>query len=154
MSVIETNPIAIRTIRRPEDAVEYLAAYLAIGRLGIEYIAKYDEPLLPKYPAIQIMSGPMQKELHGTHTWLLTIRAEIFVFHAKMTQSRQTRSRDDLLLATKVVDYVEQDISLGNKVVAGWVENEIPGARPPATEKGAAVISTRLTWSCTNEARF
>jgi hypothetical protein len=154
MSVLETNPLAISTIRRPEDCVEFLAAYIELGSLGFEYIAKYDEPLLPVYPAVQIMSGPMQKDLHGTHTWLLTIRAEIFVFHARMTQSRQTRSRDDLLLATKLVDYLERDISMGDKIIAGWVEAEIPGARPPSNNKGAAVISTRLTWSCTNEARF
>jgi hypothetical protein len=154
MAVIETNPIAISVLRRPEDAVEFLAAYIALGRLGFEYIARYDEPLLPKYPAVQIMSGQLQKDLHGTHTWLLTIRAEVYVFHAKMTESRQTRSREDLLLATKLVDYLERDITLGDRVIAGWVESEQPGARPPATAKGAAVISTRLLWSCTNEARF
>lgn len=154
MSAVETNPLAIGVFRRPEDVVEFLAAYIEIGHLGIEYIAKYDEPLLPKYPAVQVMSGGLEKALHGTHTWLLTIRAEIFVFHGKMTESRQTRSRNDLIIATKVVDWLEKDITLQDRVIAGWVENEVPGARPPMTGKGAAIISTRLTWTCTNEARF
>lgn len=154
MSVIETNPLAISVLRRPEDVVEFLAAYIGIGSLGFEYIAKYDEPLLPKYPGVQILGGQLTKELHGTHTWLLTMRAEIFVFHARMTDSRQVRTRDDLLLATRLVDYLEHDISLGDKVIAGWVEDEVPGARPPLSNKGAAIISTRLAWSCTNEARF
>lgn len=154
MSVLETNPLALTNIIRPEDVIEFLAVYLEVANLGFQYIAKYDEPLLPRYPAVQIMSAPVQKELHGTHTFLLTLRAEIFVFHAKMTESRQTRSREDLELATKVVNYLEGDLSLGNRIIAGWVESETPGARPPTSPKAPPVISTRLSWSGTNEARF
>lgn len=142
------------TIERPEDVVEFLSDYLKDSSLPIEYVAKYDEPLLPKYPAVLVMSGQMQKDLHGTHTWLLTLRAEIYVMHAKMTVSRATRNYEDLVLATQIVNYLERDLTLGRKIIAGWVENETPGAMPPRSAKGAAIVSTRLMWAGTTEARF
>lgn len=141
-------------ITRPEDIVEFLADYLKASTLPLAYVAKYDEPRMPDYPAVQIIPGPYTKELYGTHTWLLTLRADLFVMHAKMTSSRESRSREDLELATKVVAYVERDLSFGRKIIAGWVTNEQPFSIPPRSEKGAAVISTRLSWAGTTEARF
>lgn len=144
----------IPRIERPEHVVEYLAGYLADSTLPLEYVAKYDEPLLPQYPAALVMSAQFTKEVHGTHTWLLTLRADIYVMHALMTESRATRNLSDLQLATKIVAYLEQDMKLGGRLIHSWVENEIPGAMPPRGEKGAAVVSTRLSWQGIAEARF
>lgn len=146
--------LAIQTITRPEDVVEFLAGLLDDSPLPLEYVAKYDEPLLPKYPAALVMSAPLQKEIHGTHTFLLTLRAEIYVMHAKMTEARSTRNREDLKLATQIVAYLENDMSLGRRLVASWVESETPGAMPPRTAKGATVVSTRLAWQGIAETRF
>lgn len=143
----------ITTITRPEDVIEFLSEYLKESSIPFEYVAKYDEPLLPAYPAALVMPGPLTKELHATHTWLLTLRADIYVMHARMTEKRETRSYNDLQLATQVVNYLERDLSLGRRIVAGWVEGEVPGAMPRAV-KGAAVISTQLRWTGTTEARF
>lgn len=147
-------PIAqITSILRPEDVVEFLAGYLEDSSIPIEYVAKYDDPLMPKYPAVLIMSAPYTKELHATHTWAITLRAEIYVMHADMSSGRATRNKEDLELATEIVAYLEKDLKLGNRLIHSWVENETPGAMPPRG-KGAAVVSTRLTWQGITEARF
>lgn len=146
--------VAPALLLRPEDVVEFISGYLSDSSLPIEYVAKYDEPLLPRYPAVLVMSGRYQKELHATHTWLLTLRAEIYVMHAKMTVDRATRNYEDLVLATQIVSYLERDLSFGRKIIAGWVEDEAPGAMPPRSSKGAAIVSTRLLWAGTTEARF
>lgn len=149
-------PIVTPTvISRPEHVVEFLSDLLKdASSLGLAYVAKYDEPLLPEYPAALVMAGPMQKEIHATHTWLLTLRAEIYVMHARLTTDRATRNYEDLVLATQIVNFLERDLSFGRKIVAGWVESETPGAMPPRVSKGAAIVSTRLLWAGTTEARF
>lgn len=149
MPIVTTEPFT-----RPEHVIEFLAGYLSDSTIPLEYVAKYDEPLLPQYPAAQILSGPMEKSVHGTRTFLLTFRAEIYVMHGKMTESRATRNLRDLQLATQVVAYLENDMELGGRIIAGFVESEIPGAMPPRTDKGAPIISTRLSWAGTQEARF
>lgn len=146
--------LQIPKIERPEHVVEAIAAMLEESTLPLEYIAKYDEPLLPKYPAALVMAAPFKKDIHGTHTWLLTMRAEIYIMHAKMTEKRATRNKEDLQLATRVVAFLELDMSLGQRLIHSFVESEVPGAMPPRTEKGAAVVSTRLAWQGIAEARF
>lgn len=146
--------LTVTSLVRPEDVVEFLADYLNDSPLPLAYVAKYDEPLIPEYPAVQIMSGPLTKAVHGLHTWLLTLRADIYVMHARMTESRATRNYEDLVLTTQIVSYLERDLKLGKRIIQGFVENETPGAMPPRSEKGAAIVSTRLGWIGTNEARF
>jgi hypothetical protein len=104
---------------------------------------------------VLIMGGQYNKELHGTHTFAVTIRADIYVFHAKMTEDYQTRSYEDMLLATNLVAYLEAvDLTLGNRIIAGWVEGEIPGVSPPRVRKANPVISTRLSFQAIQETRF
>lgn len=146
--------VAVEPITRPEHVVEYIADFIKKSNLDFKHIVRYNERLVSEYPAIQIMSGPLQKELHATHTWLLTLRADIFVMHAKLTESRATRNLNDLKLATKTVELLEKDLTLGGRIIVGWVEQERPGAMPPRTSKGDAVVSTLLTWRGTQEARF
>lgn len=146
--------VAVEPITRPEHLVEYLAEFLGKSNLPFQFVAKYAENLLPQYPAVQIMAGSFQKEFHGLHTWALTIRADIYVMHAKLTESRATRSLNDLKLATQTVALLEKDMKLGGRIIAGWVESERPGAIPPRTAKGEAVISTLLMYRVTQEARF
>lgn len=134
--------------------MQFLVGYLSDSNIPVNSVISYDDPLVTGYPAIQVVPGQMQKDLHGTHTWLLTFRVEIFVMHAKMTMSRATRTEEDLKLATQVVQYLEQDLSLGGRIIAGFVESENPGAMPPRANKGAPIISTRLAWAGTTEARF
>lgn len=146
--------VTVSPITRPEDLIKFLSDYLVDSTIPVNSVIKYDEALLSDYPAIQIMPGQFQKDLHGTHTWLLTFRVEIFVMHSKMTLSRTTRTEEDLALATQVVAYLERDLSFGGRIIAGFVESETPNAMPPRSNKGAPIISTRLVWAGTTEARF
>jgi hypothetical protein len=155
-------PVLIPTnITRPEDGVEAIAAILEGSSLPVE-VLKYDDAFVTSYPAVQVMSGGYQKEIHGLHTWLLTIRVDIYVMHALLTEDRQTRNLNDLKLATQVVALLEgvlpgsdEAIKLGGRVISGWIETEQPGRMPPSgITKGKAVIGTLLSWRGTNEGRF
>lgn len=146
--------LSITKILRPEDVVECIAALLADSTIPLEYVAKYDEPLLPRYPAALVMTAPFTKAIHATHTWRLTLRAEIYVMHAEMTKDRATRNYEDLQLATQIVNYLEADMTLGRRLINSFIESETPGAMPARITKGAAVVSTRLGWQGLAESRF
>src|SRR5215831_10992667 len=96
--------VTIDVITRPEHLVEYLASLMEDNNLdlGMRTIAKYNERLMPEYPAMIILAGPAQKEFHGTHTFAVTLRADLYILHAKLTTDRQTRSYEDLVMATDV----------------------------------------------------
>jgi hypothetical protein len=141
-------------ITRPEDLVEFFEQFFAAGPFSLEYIAKYDEELIPKYPALHIQAAPFDKTLHSTHTFLVALRASIHILHANFMVDRQTRNYQDLKLASQVVDYLENDMTLGGKVIQGWVESETPGVLPPRVTKADAVVSTRLNWLGMQQRRF
>jgi len=147
--------VTIDTITRPEHLIEFLADYLRKSdEFEFEYIAKYDERLIPKYPAAHLQVAGFDKRIHGTHTMLLGMRAAIHVLHANMQQTRATRNYEDLVLATKVVEYLEEDMTLGDRVIHGFVESETPGIMPPRVTKGDAITVTRLSWFGIQETRF
>jgi hypothetical protein len=148
-------PVAtLSEIFRPEHIVEYLAEYIQDSVLPFEWVSKYDENLIPGYPAVQVQPGPYEKDIHGTHTFLIGMRVFIYVMHAKLTQDKRSRSLDDLMLATELVDLLESDMTLGGRVIHGYVENEVPTALPPRNTRGDIVVSTRLSWHGIVERRF
>lgn len=146
--------VTVNKISRPEHLVEYLAQAIDGSRLGLKYIAKYDDDLLPEYPAVLIMAGPLAKEIHGTHTFAISLYSEIYLFHGVLTEQRSTRNYNDLVMATNLVTFLEQDLTLGDRVIAGWVDSEVPGVNPPRSSRSDAVISTRITYRATQETRF
>lgn len=164
MSPIATNDIV--AITRPEHGVEVIAELIKNSTLPFNDVIKYDESFAKSYPAVQVMSGGFTKELHATHTFLLTIRVDIYVMHAQLTEDRQTRNLRDLELATQLVAFLENQpdtdnpnnpntLSLGGRCIASWVEKEDPGRMPPSgITQGRPVIGTLLSWLCTNEGRF
>src|ERR1043166_793526 len=108
--------VTINKITRPEHLVEYMHQKISGNPLlGFKYIAKYNDDLLPKYPACLILAGPYTKEIHGLHTFAVMIRAEIFIFHGVLTQDKSTRSYEDLNLATNLVAFLESDMKLGDR---------------------------------------
>jgi hypothetical protein len=150
-------PVVTQTqFTRPEEVVEYFKTDFEdnSGSLGIEFVGAYNERLLPRYPAIVLTAGSVDKELHGTHTFLMRIRIFIYVYHAQMRLNDAQRSLADLTLATDVVEFVERDMTLGEKIIQGWVETEFPGARQIDVNKGLVVVGTRLTWMGISERRF
>lgn len=141
-------------VTRPEELVEFLAGYFEDSSLPFNYIAKYDEVLIPKYPALHIQAAPFDKTLHSTNTFLVALRAAIHILHANMMEDRQTRNYEDLVLASQTVDFIESDMTLQGKVIQGWVESETPGVLPPRVTKGEAIVSTRLNWFGIQQRRF
>lgn len=141
---------------RPEEIVEYFKEDFEdnAGSLGIEFVGAYNERLLPRYPAIVLSAGSVDKELHATHTFLMRIRVFVYVYHAQMRLNDAQRSLEDLKLSSDVVQFMERDMSLGGKIVQGWVETEFPGARQVDVTKGLVVVGTRLTWMGISERRF
>ena len=149
-------PVVVDTtkIYRPEELVEYFAGIIEDSILPFEYVAKYDERLTPKYPAVQIQPGVTDEEPHGTHTRLVTLRAFIYIMHAELTVDHRTRSLEDLLLATQTKYFLEEDVTLGGRIIHGFVDSEAPAVFPPRARKGEAVVGTRMTWTGAQERRW
>ena len=147
--------VTIDKITRPEHAVEHLANLIEMSDLPIEGVNKYDEKTITGYPAVQILTGGYAKEVHALHTFLVTVRVDIYLMHATMTEDRATRNYNDLALATLLVELLETDLSLGQRIIGAYIEQEQPGTMPPGVlGKNESVISTRLHWRGTNEVRF
>ena len=164
--------VTVDSVTRPEHGVEVVASILENSTLPLESVIKYDEAFAQGYPSVQVMSGGYEKEIHGLHTWLYTVRVDIYVMHAQLSDDRQTRNLNDLKLATDIVALLEGPIDGGDplklgryfdtdlndyrdRVIAGWVERENPGRMPPSgITKGKSVVSTLLNYVCTNEGRF
>lgn len=141
-------------ISRPEELIEVLTDLIELGIPEFKFISKYDEDLIPDYPCCQIQPADLSRNFHGTHTLEIFLRAYIFVMHDKLSQSKRVRTEEDLILATKVVQLLDTDITLGGKVIDGIVESEVPTALPPRTTKGDIVVSTRISWIGRSQVRF
>lgn len=141
-------------ISRPEELIEYFTDLVKGSTLPVEYIATYEEKLTPRYPALLIQPGTVDKVVHGTHTFGIVLRAYFYLLHSNLSVSKRSRSLDDLLLATQLVNLLEQSMSLGGKIIHGFVETETPAALPPRSARGSAVVSTRLLWSGVTQRRF
>ena len=133
-------------ITRPEHVGDALATILLDNQvtIGYKHLAKYDETLIPEYPAVYISSPGTRTEKHGTHTFLRMITTEIYVLHANMDVDRQTRIAEDLELVTRVCFVLDANRQLGDEnVVFSMVTGEEPGLMN--LEKNLAVISTCIT---------
>jgi hypothetical protein len=141
-------------ITLPEELVPALAELITKSTIPFAYVGLYDEMLLPGYPAAQVRSGGTTKELHGTSTWLITLRANIYVMHANMNVDRRTRNQQDLELVTATTRVLEEDMSLGGRIIHGFVENQTPDVIPVGSDKDSGIVSTRLEWVGIVERRF
>jgi hypothetical protein len=139
---------------RPEEVVEYLSAKFTTEAtpLGLQYIGKYDEKMIPKYPAVVVSAGGVTKVIGGTHKYTLEIRTFVWVYHGKATLTYTERSLADLQLATAIVASVEADMTLGGNVVHGYFVDETPGVLQPRATKSDLIVGTRLAhWVMTQK---
>jgi hypothetical protein len=90
---------------RPEELIDKVKEFIEISNheLGFEYITFGDGVLIPKYPACVIIYDGINRNIHGTHYFLTGLSIEIVIMHADLTANRQERNREDLIMATKVV---------------------------------------------------
>lgn len=150
MAIVET------LIYRPEQAVELVANVIEDNaeRLGIGYVGRYDERLLPHYPAVVVSADQMDKEVHATHTFAIMLRCSIWVYHAKLTITHKQRSKEDLELATALVALLEDDKTFNDKVVFAFCSAETPGIIQPRSGRGEPVVGTRLSWQAATQQRW
>jgi hypothetical protein len=127
------------------------------GSIGLAFVGYGEELLIPKYPAILIVAGPVTREWHTTHQWRLTLMFELWVYHASLSESRRTRTRDDLALVTGVRETLHSDIRLRDtsgepQCISAWVNAEDPAfIRRPKNE---AVVASRLEYTVMSMERF
>lgn len=124
------------------------------GGLDIGYIGVDDEQRLPVYPAVVVSAGARDKELHGTHTYLVTVRCLLWVYHGKLSDSHRQRSDSDLQLVEDIEAALERDLTFGNRIIHGYVENEQPGVHQPKSAKGDLIVGTRMSWMGLTQQRF
>lgn len=143
-------------ITRPEEAVEMISGLIEenAGSIGMEFVGKYDEGLLPRYPNCVVSAGQVNKEVHATHTFNVTLRCIIWVYHAQMTLTHAQRSKEDLEFATRLIELIEQDKTFGDRVIFSFVEAETPGIVAARSGKGEGIVGTRLAWECVTQQRW
>jgi len=132
----------------PEQALDYIYALVNDNKesLGLKYVGYADERLLPHYPAAVVsFNTPVDRELVTTGTFNLNWQLQIIVYHARISASHKTRTREDMLLATAVRNLLHTDKSMGGGVIFGYVRSERPGVI--ADDKGRANVATVLTWT-------
>lgn len=121
--------------------------------LGLRYIAKHDEQLIPEYPAVLVQADNTERTLHATQMFMVQWSLDLWIFHALMTISKAERSRQDIELATNIRKLLHSDRSLGGHIVHGWVVNELPGMLANR-ENNEAIVTTRIIWQGQNRVRF
>jgi hypothetical protein len=128
------------------DVIEYLHDKFEDNKtaLGLGYVGYADEKLLPRYPAIVLASGQVDREVALSQKFLTVITLEIYVLHAALNASHKARTQQDLLLVRAITDLLHLDMTLDGNIVHGFVAEESPGEI--VGEKGAIVVGTRMLW--------
>jgi hypothetical protein len=156
MSVVEANKQLFNT---PEELLDYLHDLLTFHAepLGIRFVGYGEERLIPEYPAVLVAAGPIVREVHSTHTFQLTMIAELWIYHAKLSESHHMRTRQDLELVTRVREVLHDNLTCNDEaglkqVIFSYVNAEDPAfIRRPRNE---AVVGSRITWNCVTQERF
>lgn len=124
----------------------------AAGELGIGFVG-YGEKLRPQYPAVVVMPGAKSKQLHATHTFNVLMETTILVYHAVLSNSTVTRTKDDLELVERIENLIEQgEMNLNGHCIFVYVRDTLAGtvARPT----GEQVIGSRMLIETLSQKRF
>lgn len=150
-------PIAtITEINRLEHLTEYWLNQFEENsdELDIAFVGGYDEKVITDYPAVVLGSGNTTKTVHATHTFLLQFTVDLYIYHAEATQSHRQRSLENLQQVTRIVSFLEADLTLGDKIIFGYVLSERPGLIQPRSTPGKFIVSTLINYQATTEVRF
>lgn len=137
----------------PEEALDYLYNILnnSRGSLGLGFVGYADETLLPRYPAVVISFGvPVAREFGPTGTFNLHWSVMLVVYHARLSASHKTRTKEDMQLAASIRNKLHEDYKCGGGVYFGYVSEERPGIM--ADDKGQATVATTLVWEADSRA--
>lgn len=150
---------------RPEEILKRFRSIFEANksRLEIKYVALQNENLIPEYPALELVQGPMRREIHGTQKFLLTFEVSFWIYHANFESGHAYRSIEDMELTTNVVRFLHEpdmrklldETEPGpnqSKIIFAHVAQEISGviARP----QRSGIITTRLVWIGQSEVNF
>lgn len=148
-------PLAIETyLRTQQELARYMTDFLdeESGELGLATVKFGSERLIREYPAVLVVPEGIQRTIHGTHTFSLTITCNLWVYHARLDISHSQRSEEDLELTSSITEKLHEDMTLGSRLIFGWVTSENQGFfnRP----KGEAVVGTRMVYEGLSQERF
>ena len=124
------------------------------GKLGFQYVGKYDEKRLPKYPSVVVAPGDFGKVLHGTNTFNVEMSVQLWVYHGDMTVPHKTRTDEDLRLVERVETLLEEDYTLGGLVIFGFIATQVPGIVQPSSSKTDVIAGTRMDWVALSQRRM
>jgi hypothetical protein len=152
---------------RPEQFLQRFKDLFEANKslLGINYVATQDENLLLEYPVLDISTGPVRREIHGTQKYLVTFEMSFWIYHSDFEETHSQRSLTDMKLATGVVQFLHkkgvrtlEDLSdpdpisgNPNKIIFGYVTDELPAI---ALADRSRVIATRVVWQGQSEVNF
>jgi len=133
-----------------------------MGPLGLSFVGRYDEKRIPKYPAVVILPGDRDKELHASHTFQILQVLDLYVYHGQLTLTKSERSKEDLRLVAGLEAELERDYEWKldpndpstKRVIFGYVSSQRPGVLQPRSNKSSLIISTRMTWRALSQRRF
>ncbi len=151
------SPVATSSLlSRLEDLTEFWLSTLELhaDELGFNFVGGYDEKIVTDYPAIILGSGNTTKEVSGTHTFLIQHNLDMYIHHAEADATHRTRSLEMLQLVTSLVNFLEADYTLGEKIIFGYVLSERPGLIQPRTTPSVFIVSTIINYQATLKARF
>jgi hypothetical protein len=132
------------------------------GLLGIEFVGAYNEKRIPKYPAVVVTPGDKEKEPHAMQTFAVSLQCQLYVYHANLTLNKRERSREDLLLVSKIEKELESDYGWQidpndpqtKRLIFGYVASIEPGNIQPRGNKSDLIIGTRMVWRGLSQRRL
>lgn len=123
--------------------------------LGLAYIARHDEELIPEYPAVLLQMDSVERRHHATGLFYIEFNLDLWVFHAQLSVNQATRSLKDIQLATAIRKLLHSDRQLGGHIIFGYVNGEFPGVTARVISGSVAtIVTTRLTWTGENRVPF
>lgn len=124
------------------------------GPLGLNYVGKYDEKRLPKYPSVVVSPNDKVKQPRAMNTFLIDVSLSLWVYHGDMTVPHTVRSEADLELVESIEELIEQDYTLGGLVIFGYIATEVSGIVQPTSRKSDVIAGTRMDWVAMSQRRF
>jgi len=123
--------------------------------LGLQYIARHDEELIPQYPAVLLQTDSVTRQIHATGQFYVEFNLDLWIFHAQLSASTAIRSLKDIELATSIRKLLHSDRTLGGHIIFGYVNGEFPGVTARVVGGSVAtIVTTRLTWTGENRVPF
>lgn len=123
--------------------------------LGLRYVARHDEDLIPEYPAVLLQTDRTSTIQHATGMFRKEFHIDLWVFHAELSSGKATRSRKDIELATEIRKLIHSKYTMDEHIIFGWIDGEFPGVSARLLGTGiTTVLTTRLTWQGENRVPY